>query len=701
MSRVVSCFLAFGMLVLTAGIRSLSAQPMPVYPVEQMKIVQNIIPLPREIGVEQKIEVKIADVGIRARHGAGDVESTAREELVNLFEEKSKVQPAGGGTGFEIVLGTLDASGTLEGTAMKEDAERLKGLKNSDQAYVIRPVGENRLIVAALQENGVFYGVQTLIQLLENRMVEDTVSIPLVTVIDWPDMKYRGVWEDPDLPLDELRLIIRYKNNVFDGTAELKVNEDGKGTATLSNETVDGLPYMEYCRRHGVKYVPTIIHLSHLARTGIYKKYPELQGKGDHAFSERISSFSAPCAAQPKFVEILADWMIDLAKLPHVDEICAWVSEDLTWCSCEKCTEAGHHVMEARAMVKAYNEVKKQYPNLQFRIYLSQGSYPMNEKILAELPKDIGAVYYDGGRSYRSDREPMIYPVLDDFAKRGGLLGVCPQWNVSWAIICPWISPQFMKFRMTEYVDKNVYLVAAYATPSLNYYEFNVTAAAEWGWNAHGRSERDFAIAWAAKKGFPDPVYAAEWIVTLGDVSWDIHGSGFPFKLMRFTKDEKSFADLLKERNAPKLGDNIFLYFPTPEKFDRNVAICDQALKMAETLGNADFIDESRIVQGQTRMLRDLYWIAEKYREYSADKTALKEELQKSLEDLTLASAQVVDAGKNWGSRHNALDKGRFRDNLLGLNAEIANTVSEVLEADGVVNPAKDKLPPVPHKKRK
>ena len=63
----------------------------------------------------------------------------------------------------------------------------------------------------------------------------------------------------------------------------------------------------------------------------------------------------------------------------------------------------------------------------------------------------------------------------------------------SWRIVCPWSGPQFIKYRMTEFVDKNLKCLVGYATPNNRLYDFNVTAAAEWSWNAHGRDERAFA----------------------------------------------------------------------------------------------------------------------------------------------------------------------------------------------------------------
>jgi len=77
-------------------------------------------------------------------------------------------------------------------------------------------------------------------------------------------------------------------------------------------------------------------------------------------------------------------------------------------------------------------------------------------------------------------------------------------------------------------------------SPDNRFYDFNVTAAAEWSWNAQGscfaakrkRSEREFALAWATRRRLSDPEKAADWATMRaigGKVGWDVYGSGIPY----------------------------------------------------------------------------------------------------------------------------------------------------------------------------
>ncbi len=669
------------------------AQSQPVHPAEQANWTDWVIPLPQEIRIDQKIVLLPHQVQVRLRAGAGEVEKNAASQLQSWLDEKS--QAKGQPSVFAFFLGVIDKNGKLEDLDLSKEASRLRSLPNSDQAYVIRPLGQDQLVLAAVDEKGVFYAVQTLRQLLEGKFSEGKVQIPLAVITDWPDLPMRGIWEDP-FTANELKWLSHYKYNFFDAHVNIGMTPDGRGQAKAQprgHETLDGLTYNEFCRRHGIRFVPVITHIGHLKRTGIYDKHPDLVGQGEHIYSPRFSKLVAPCVSKPKFKQILVDWMMDLASQENVEELYAWLTEEEVYCSCKDCLSLGQQVAETRVLVAAYREVQKQYPNLKFRICLTQGSYPMNDKVLREIPHDIGAIYYDGGRSYLSDQEPMIYPVLMDYLRQGGKMGVVPQYTVSWALVIPWSCPQFIKFRVDEFIDKGLYLVCSYICPRFPLYPFNTMAAAEWQWNAKGRSEREFAKAWATRNGFADPVYVADWAVTLGKASWDLYGSSFPYKLIW-----NDIGDAIKGRVRPMLGTDFFKYYASEDRFGENIAICEKALAMAEAINDPMLINESRVTLGYHHMLKELYSIMLLSSEYKSPDAAAKERLQQHLAALIDAALQTNESLEQWAQRVGASGQGRFKGTV-NLNAKILKSASEALESMGIENPAKDKLPPVFEKK--
>ncbi len=67
------------------------------------------------------------------------------------------------------------------------------GVKPVDGAYVLN-IGPKKITITGFNERGVYYGLQTLRQILES--VEDADGdLPMMVVNDYPSMKYRGVVE--------------------------------------------------------------------------------------------------------------------------------------------------------------------------------------------------------------------------------------------------------------------------------------------------------------------------------------------------------------------------------------------------------------------------------------------------------------------------------------------------------------------------
>jgi hypothetical protein len=636
-----------------------------------------LIPLPKEIRIEGEMLAMTKEISVRVRDGANDVERTAAMELASHFGTSIAETPRT--DGIELLVGALDDYGRAGEIDLNRDAVRLRSLPNADQAYIIRRDGSHRLVLAGLTGEGVYYAVQTLKQLAVKSGSGDSWAIPMIVVTDWPDLQYRGVWDDT-FPAEQVEWLSSMKMNLVDCLTRLTVDDDGRGRLTAMPSKgpteIDGVPYATFCRLHAVRFVPVILHFSHLARTGIYRKYPFLVGVG----STIDDRFIPPCAKRPEFVAVLADWMESLASQPDVGEISVWLSEVEQQCGCPDCLKAGQYVMEARAIVQAYRRAREKYPNLRVRVLLTQGSYPTNEKVLEELPPEIGAVYYHGEKTYDSSREPMIPFSLRDYAARGNMLGVCPQLTVSWALVCPWCSPQFVKKRMNEFVEKRLGLVSSYATPNLFLYDFNIAAAAEWSWNSRGRSEREFALAWATRRGIKDPGAAADWAVLHGDVSWDIYGSGVPFTFVPgFGTAEKMIVD----RVRPVLGEDMFRYFPDVAGFDEAIAANGRALEMARRSGDPAILEETLVVGGYIGMARELYTIMEWLTRDNPPKDIDRAEIERHYDALRAACSETNAALKRWESLFGEGEGGGRFTSTLTRSDDIVALVRQAIDRAG------------------
>ncbi len=667
---------ALAMVVLSAAA---VAAPAQVSEQEQARWIRWAIPLPKEIAIPRKVVLPASEVKLRVVGKSGGPTQTAAQELRALFKEKAKADLSRGR--FEIVLGVCDAAGRLGGLAVP-DAARLKSLPHPEQAYLIRPVGENRLALAALDPRGAYYAAQTLKQLLEAQFDEGRVAVPLAVVTDWPDLEWRGEWGGS--ANRDVVWMSHLKMNRVESHVRLTMTKDGRGTAHADQALID------LSRAHALNLVPIITHLNGLRRTGIYKFYPQLQGKGKSAGLKDHSRLIAPCCADPKIAEIFGDWMAALGSQPGVTDVCAWLTETHQHCSCPACSKVGQWAFEARRLVQGWRLARKKCPHLHLSILLTQGSYDTNDKVLAEIPPEVGVTYYDGGRTYDSSRDPMIYPLLEKYAAKGGWLGCYPQLTASWRIVCPWSGPQFIKFRMTEFVDKKLRALVGYATPNNKLYEFNITAAAEWSWNAHGRSEREFALAYWTRQRVKDPEAAADWAMMLGPVGWDVYGSRIPAHNF-FGRA----ASLVANRVRPKLGKKgMFRYFPTAARIDQDLAICDRAMALAQRVGDPHMILETRVIRGYVQMIKSIYEICTRVSRSKLPPYPVRVELQQQLNALLLAAADISDALKQWellcgdGKR---IGGSRLVDTI-DVTQKTAADIADSLAALGLRNPLKPYL---------
>ena len=172
------------------------------------------------------------------------------EELTALFRERSGQAPTG--AVFQIGLGVLDEKGRVEGRTVT-DAGRLQACPNKAQAYIIRPDGESRLVVAALNEKGPYYGAQTLRQLLGAKLTRDAVSIPFATVTDWPVMEERGLWNSAQV----MPWLSSLKLNFCTYICARSMDTNGWVRAHLDSKV------MELLKRHAMVERVQISHLNY------------------------------------------------------------------------------------------------------------------------------------------------------------------------------------------------------------------------------------------------------------------------------------------------------------------------------------------------------------------------------------------------------------------------------------------------------
>jgi len=186
-----------------------------------------ILPAPKEVRMaEGKIVIKPSTTILISNSEDRIAAETLQKEIHDRTGMKLSIQAvtAAPKTTGHISLGRLTDRGLrsyLESQGVKVD--ELGSHDLDKQGYVIRVTGSG-VLVAGRTAQGLFYGVQTLRQLLRPEgPAGKTLAVPALVIRDWPSMEWRGVSDDisrgPILTLDYLKLQIRtlaeYKINLL------------------------------------------------------------------------------------------------------------------------------------------------------------------------------------------------------------------------------------------------------------------------------------------------------------------------------------------------------------------------------------------------------------------------------------------------------------------------------------------------------
>jgi len=559
-------------------IGSVWAAPQAVPEAEQQQWIKHLLPLPHEIAIAKSVTLKPADIGIVIRNDAGPVQVQILADLTALFQERAGQMPTG--TTFQIILGVLDEKGQVEGRAVA-DAAHLKSCPNSAQAYLIRPDGDTRLVVAALNEKGLYYGAQTLRQLLAAKLTRDSIIIPLAVVTDWPDMEERGVWNSP---FEAIPWMAALKLN-----HQTYVCGQTPGTNQIPVPRIDRVK-LDMLRQYAMVICARMLyHLNYFDKYyGLYKFYPELKGQGEKAvcagelFKFAKRDIPVICASQPQWRIIVADMLKEMAA-QGAREVTVWLSEFEGQCQCAECLKSTQVQLESKLVTEAWQEARKKYPDLMLRIFFSQGdASPATVQALADLPPEI-----------KIERVYSIYkPFLDAAAQgrwvlsfSGAVIGNSDQrFKISEALVKPITNGYTAKLKGVLSLC-GPYLGNGLIPP--NYYpivlDYPLSALAEWSWNVNGRTVRQFNAAWATRHGFNDPALFAEWTEVISALNPGMLGT--PSK-KDFKNQFRVTADKIKHRQSLSC-------FSTQEL---TIALgqCWSALAIAEKLNQLEPAVETR-----------------------------------------------------------------------------------------------------------
>jgi hypothetical protein len=174
-----------------------------------------LIPQPREMRVEGSVPVQN---GIAIARPANAEDRFAALDLTNALKDRGiRVVSGETGPGLRVVLMRANASAAQ--SLLRRHSLVIDSAMR-DEGYVITSDG-NRIVVIGASAAGVFYGAQTVKQLVSGDGAE--AKLYRATIRDWPAMRYRGFHDDlsrgPVPTLDfqkkQIRTLAAYKVNLF------------------------------------------------------------------------------------------------------------------------------------------------------------------------------------------------------------------------------------------------------------------------------------------------------------------------------------------------------------------------------------------------------------------------------------------------------------------------------------------------------
>ncbi len=231
-----------------------------------------LIPYPKQVSVAPgSVTVTSATrIALTVKHAKAD-----RVAAEMLAEEIART------TGRKPAVGT-GATGAILLTRLEPKAGDDPLFK--DQGYTIE-VKRRRIVVAGASDAGLYYGVQTLRQLMQPDGKK--VTVPEVSIRDWPSMKWRGVHDDlsrgPIAKLDflknQIKVLSEYKINMFSPYMEAVFAYKNQPLIAPQEAAVtpeEARELVKYAAQYYVTVVPEQEAFGHLHNILKYELYTDL-----------------------------------------------------------------------------------------------------------------------------------------------------------------------------------------------------------------------------------------------------------------------------------------------------------------------------------------------------------------------------------------------------------------------------------------
>jgi hypothetical protein len=294
-----------------------------------------------------------------------------------------------------------------------------------DEGYILLPDGKGGLAVIGETPAGMFYGAQTVKQLIRGSGKDTVLLVPVIR--DWPAMAHRGLsddWSRGPLPnmeflKREIRTLAAYKYNIFSPYFEHTFAYASSPIAAFPGGAMtpeEGRELVAYAAQYHIMVIPEQESFGHLHHLLKFEEFAPL-AETPHG------AVLAPGDART--LPLISSWFSELAAVfpaPY-----ALIGADETF---ELGLGRTHDVVKQQGLGAVYLDFLSKIhaalePNHKRLIFW--GDVAVNSpELVGTLPKDMIAAPWD------YDPKPDFKPIIEPFTKAGLETWVAPgvnNWN--------------------------------------------------------------------------------------------------------------------------------------------------------------------------------------------------------------------------------------------------------------------------------
>jgi hexosaminidase len=364
----------------------------------------HLVPAPRECKDVKTIRIGVAGVHILSGRNAED--EFAAKDLEDALKERG--------------IATGKAGAPVVRLERLTSARAKELIEKPEEAYEIASAPPRGLVVSAETSAGVFYGAQTVKQLIRGSGKDAVLLVPAIR--DWPAMPHRGIsddWSRGPLPnmeflKREIRTLAAYKYNIFSPYFEHTFAYTSTPVAAYPGGAMtpeEGRELVEYAAKYHILIIPEQEAFGHLHHVLKFEEYSHL---GETAHGAVLAPGDAGTLPQ------IGEWFGELARVfpgPY-----AHIGADETF---ELGLGRTRDQVTQQGLGKVYlnflSQIHEQLAPLHKRLLFWGDIAENSPELVGTLPKDMIAVswHYDAKPDFTKNLEPFLKSGLETWVATG------------------------------------------------------------------------------------------------------------------------------------------------------------------------------------------------------------------------------------------------------------------------------------------